>query len=353
MWISILTRCRGVFAALMALCLLMAAAPAGAQEAPVCAPGERLFTHELLWREIAEGVCIPEQPQRVAYAWPFHVPALVRSGAPLVGLSNPAYIGQQFPAWADSVTELAELGLPPNLEVALTLHPDVIIEPSWAAEENYAELSAVAPVVAFQFDGTHQWKPLAQMYFDILGLPGAYDSLIAEYEARAQELARLIGQPEDVELSLIWVSDSLNLDTDYSSGGILLADVGFVRPASQVLTQTPEAIIAAGGYPYFTTISWEEAPLADGDFIIAYGDFTGEEGEKRLADLQANSLWQSLSAVQAGNVYYTSLNWAGGDIAGAHNLLDDLAVAFGVADQLSPNPYAHGPTPESTETPDS
>lgn len=328
-----------LFAVLLLTAFVLGTGLATAQDAPECEPGFRLYTHELLWHEIAEGVCIPEQPQRIAYAWPFHIPALLRADYPFAGLSNPSYVANQFPAWADAVADMPAIGLPPNLETTLTLAPDLIIEPGWAAEDNYDELSAIAPTIAFTFDGTHQWKQLAEMYFDVAGLSDAYDALMAEYEARAQELGALIGNPGEIEVSLVWVSEGLNLDTNYSSGGMVLEDIGFARPASQILTQTPEEILAENGIPFFTTLSWEEAPLADGDFIIAYGDFGSEEGEQVLADLQANPLWQTLSAVQAGNVYYSSVNWAGGDIAGAHNLLDDVAAAFGVADQLSANPY--------------
>jgi iron complex transport system substrate-binding protein len=191
------------------------------------------------------------------------------------------------------------------------------------------------------------------MYFEIAGLSNAYDILMDEYEARADELGALIGSPEALEVSLVWVDAQLNLDTDFSVGGMILEDVGFTRPESQILPDTPENRLAAGIDPFFLPISWEEAQQADGDFIIAYGDFRSEEGVSRLNDLQANPLWRALSAVEAGHVYYTSQNWAGGDIAGAHNLLDDIARAFGVFDQLSPNPYKTLPeseaTPEATE----
>ncbi|QPC83278.1 ABC transporter substrate-binding protein [Phototrophicus methaneseepsis] len=322
----------------IAYCLLLML-PTAAQETPICADGMRLFTHDLLWDETPDGVCIPQNPQRIAYSWIFHVPALIRGDFPFVGIGRQEYVINEFPEWEPVIETIPSIELPPNLELTLELEPDLIIEPSWAAEENYDELSAIAPTVVFQFDRTDDWKRLAEMYFDAAGLAESYDALIDEYEDRAQELGELIGNPEEIEVSLIWVNELLNLDTDYSVGGMVLADVGFARPETQILQQTPEEIIEAGGYPFYTEISWEETPRADGDFIIAYGDFVTEDGLSRLDDLKANPLWQSLSAVQAGDVYYTSVNWAGGDIAGAHNLLDDIAEAFGVADEFSPNPY--------------
>lgn len=315
------------------------ATSAAAQETPECEPGFRLFTHELLWSETAEGVCIPENPQRIAYSWVFHTPALLRGGAPLIGIADHAYLTAEFPEWQEVFEAIPDIQLPANLELTLQATPDLIIEPSWAAGDNYDELSAIAPTVAFQFDGTHQWKQLAEMYFELAGIPDAYDALMAEYEARAAELGELIGNPGDIKISLVAVWGPHRLYTNYSPGGMIVEDVGFDRPESQVYTQTPAEIIADGGWPFFIPLDMELIPKADGDFIIGFGDFQTEEGAALLAELQANPLWNTLKAVREGNVYFTSVNWAGGDIAAAHAILDDLAAAFGVADQLSPNPY--------------
>jgi iron complex transport system substrate-binding protein len=250
-----------------------------------------------------------------------------------------SYLLHEFPEWQTAIEAIPEIGEPPNLEVTLGLQPDLIIEPSWAATDNYDQISAIAPTVVFQFDGTHQWKQLAQMYFDIAGKSDAYDELISEYEARADELGELIGHPQDIEISLVAVWGPSRIYTDYSPGGMVVADVGFSRPAVQVLQQTPEEVIAAGEYPFFFPLPLEEIQKAEGDFIIAFGDFDSEEGAALRQELEKHPLWQTLEAVKTGNVYFTTVNWAGGDIAGAHAILDDLAKAFGVFDQLSPNPY--------------
>ncbi len=333
--------------------LLLAAGVTFAQDAPECEPGFRLFTHELLWSETAEGVCIPEKPQRIAFAWPFQVPALLRGGVPLAGIADHAYLNAEFPEWQSVIEAIPDIQSPPNLELTLEIAPDLIIEPSWAAGDNYEEISQIAPTVVFQFDGTHQWKQLAEMYFEIAGRLDAYEALMAEYNARAAELGELIGSPEDIEISLVAVWGPHRLYTNYSPGGMIVEDVGFSRPAAQVYTEPAEDIIAAGGYPFFIPLDLEKIPDADGDFIIGFGDFQTEEGAALLAELQANPLWQPLNAVREGNVYFTTVNWAGGDIASAHSILDDLAEAFGVADQLSPNPYktvlAPVPTLEASE----
>lgn len=326
-----------VVAALLTTSLVAAAQDA---ETPECAPGQRRFTHALLWNETPGGaVCIPENPQRIAFAWPFQIPALLRGGVPIIAIDSREYLNHEFPEWQVVTESLAEIGLPPNLEATLALSPDLIIEPAWAAADNYAEVSQIAPTIAFQFSGTHQWKELAHMYFEIVGRVDQYDALMAEYEARADELGELIDSPEDIELSLVALWGENRTYSNYSPGGMILEDVGFSRPAVQLYTETPEEITAAGGYAFFKPLDWENIQHAEGDFIIAFGDFDTEEGGKILDEVTAQPLWQALTAVKEGKVYYSRMNWAGGDIAAAHTILDDIAEAFGVADQFSPNPY--------------
>ncbi|MCG8352667.1 MAG: ABC transporter substrate-binding protein [Chloroflexales bacterium] len=79
----------------------------------------------------------------------------------------------------------------------------------------------------------------------------------------------------------------------------------------------------------------------DADYILISGLFVGnEENQAALDEIFETPLWQSLSAVQAGNVHISGVNFGGGDNGVMHYILDELAEAFGVEDQLSPNPYA-------------
>lgn len=321
-----------------------------AQDAPTCEAGFRLFTHEYLWEGTPDGVCIPEHPQRIAFAWYFQVPALLRMGVPLVGVSGHEYLIEEFPEWQAQIEAVPDVGDPPNFESILASSPDLIIAPDWLVEEAPDQIAAIAPVVTFKFDGTHYWKDLAELIFDAAGYADAFDTLIAEYDARAKELGELIGSPQDIKLSLLNVRpDMLYTYTNYSPAGIILTDVGFSRPESQILPTTPEEVLAQGGWPYFNETSMEQIKNADGDFIIVFGDFSlYPDDATALAALQENPLWGSLSAVQAGNVYVSDQNWAAGDIANAHYVLDEIARAFGVFDQLSPNPYAIAPSTEAT-----
>lgn len=344
---------------LLTLVLVM---PVTTQDADVaCAEGYRAFEHDLLWEDAPDPFCIPEVPQRIVMLWPFHVPALLRGDVPLVGIEERAYLTEEFPAWESAFEAMPEVGFPPNPEVLLSLEPDLIITAIWFVGENYDDLSNIAPVLAFDMPGTHLWKEVAEMIFDAAGKLDYYAPLVAEYDARVAELGVLIEDSESIALSLVNVRTSaLYLYTDYSPGGMIVADVGFQRPESQLLPvpideffANEEAYIEQNYWSYLFQVSIEEIQQADGDFIIVFGGFSDDETQSALDSLTEHPLWQTLEAVKAGNIYVSSQNWAAGDIAGAHAILDEIARAFGVYGQLSPNPYSVPPEAAPEITPES
>ncbi|MEM6431672.1 MAG: ABC transporter substrate-binding protein [Deinococcota bacterium] len=311
--------------------------------AQTCTEGERLFDHELL---ATEPVCIPENPERVIVGWTFNITALLRADVPLVGLLDQEFNIEQFPNWEAELSAIPDMGRPLNLETMLGLEPDLIIT-SELFVEDVQLFNAIAPTVVFQRIGTHTWRQEAEVIFDAAGELGAYNDLMTELDNRIAELSGLLGGATEQELSVVNVRPGrILLYTQYSPGGIVIDELGFARPEVQLLPVTPEEFNSnRDAYPnlgsaYTREVSLELVDQAAGDFILVFGSFTGnEEAQAYLDEVTTNPLWQSLDAVQEGNIYVSSVNFAGGDIGNAHAMLDELAAAFGVADELSPNPY--------------
>lgn len=332
--------------ALLLILSIVSTMPVAGQESTPCDAGFRLFDHEYL---ATEPVCIPENPQKVVVAWAFNVTALLRADVPIIGTNSIEFNQGQFPEWTDDLGQITDVGRPINLEVILGLSPDLIITSDFDAEGNEDALSSIAPTVLFTWEGTHVWRDVAQLMFDAAGRLKEYDALMIEQETRAAELGTLIDDPQAVELSIVNVrADRILLYTQYSPGGMIVEEVGFSRPEVQLW---PDAESPA----YLREISFEELQQADGDYILIFGGFAlDEDAQVTLDELLESPLWQSLGAVQADRVYISNVNFAGGDIGNAHAMLDELAAAFGVADDFSPNPYitrAEIPAraPEATE----
>jgi iron complex transport system substrate-binding protein len=76
-----------------------------------------------------------------------------------------------------------------------------------------------------------------------------------------------------------------------------------------------------------------------------------------MTDFQANPLWQSLSAVKAGQAYFVGFHWARGNTyLLANAILDDLFATLTDTQATTPNPIATFEdvdplaTPEATDT---
>ncbi|MEM9953676.1 MAG: ABC transporter substrate-binding protein [Chloroflexota bacterium] len=332
--------------------LLMSVVPLSAQDDVIeCEEGFRLFDHELL---ATEPVCIPEDPERIVTVWTFNLTALLRADASLVASLDQEFNVSQFPNWEVELSELPEIGRPPNFELMLSLAPDLIIVSELFVED--IELyTSIAPTVVFQRVGTHTWREEAEVMFDALGELTAYEALMTELDNRIAELGDLLVDATEQELSIVNLRpDRFRLYTQYFPGGIIIDELGFDRPEVQLLPVTPEVFnddteaYPPFSNPYVRDISLEVIDEAEGDFILVFGSFdSNEEAQAYLDEVMANPLWQALNAVQEDNVYISNVNFAGGDIGNVHAMLDELAEAFGVADEFSENPYEiKAPIPE-------
>ncbi|MEL6406524.1 MAG: ABC transporter substrate-binding protein [Chloroflexota bacterium] len=337
----------------------------GAQEQATtqCEDGFRLLTHEFL---LTEPVCIPEDPQRIVIAWPLGMTSLVRADAPLVGAFALQGAINQFPGWEEELTVITDIGNPPNPEAILALEPDLIMGPYFFFQDestsNYpgsveadAMWTSIAPTVVFDWQTT-TWRETTDIIFDAAGRADEFDALMLELDERIEELAGLIGNPEEIELTIVNIGAGYTRTfTQYAPGAMIADRVGFSRPASQLLPVTPEEYFAnPEAYPGFVNdgfsaeVSLERIDELDSDFILISGLFVNNEDNQAALDVILDSpLWQSLDAVQAGNVHISDVNFGGGDTGVMHYMLDELAEAFGVADAFSENPYViQAPLPE-------
>ena len=320
-----------------------------------CDEGFRLFDHEML---MTEPVCIPNDPQRIVIAWPLGMAALLRAEAPLIGAFASEESLVQFPGWEDEFGGITDIGNPPNPETILTLDPDLIIGPYFFLQDEDAVTQSgevvaaemwtnIAPTVVFDWQ-MHTWRETTDIIFDAAGKADEFDALMAELDERINELASLIDNPAQIELSMVNIGDGyMSTFAQYSPGGMIAEAVGFSRPEGQLLpvtfeeyTENPEAYPEFTNGGAFASVSLEQLDRVDGDFILVSGFFVdNEDNQRALDEVRDTQLWQVLDAVQNDNVHVSDVNFGGGDIGGMHAMLDELAEAFGVSDQLSPNPY--------------
>lgn len=193
-----------------------------------------------------------------------------------------------------------------DFEAVADTKPDVILAAqSGLTAEQYATLSAIAPVVAYpEIPWFTSWRDTIRYNAKALGLAAEGDTYIAQLEkqiADATADAGFAGKKAAFFYAKPGDLSSISIYTGGDGRTALLGDLGFDMP--QV------AVDAAANGSFYKEFSAENADqLSDVDVIVAYGD------ESLLPALQADPLWSTLPAVKAGSVLAVGLQ---GDFASA------------------------------------
>lgn len=222
-----------------------------------------------------------------------------------------------FPTYLDPATlvDIEWLGdnKSPNLERLVALQPDLILGRTTWHEEIYAQLAAIAPTVIIDQDAVGGWRGQFLAYADALNRTAAAETLLAAYDARAAAIAqRLAALDPAPTVSLVrFDPDRIVIYEKQIFAGSVLADAGVIRPAYQAKDERSEQI------------SPEQIELIDGDVLLTVA---ANPAESILPQLQANPLWNQLTAVQQERVYPVAFDiWVGGwTITGADLILDDV-----------------------------
>lgn len=269
---------------------------------------------------------IPEQPQRIVALDNSLVEAVVLLKRPLVGGISSYRDLTDFPPYlGDAVADTEEVGPleAPDLEAIAALEPDVIVSATVRHDALYDELSKIAPTVFVKTTGP-QWRENVTFLGEVLGAEGEAKQALADYRERAKAVGDAINaEAGSPTISVVRFLDGpTRLMQKSSFIGHILSDAGLTRPASQDVDD------------FAAEVGEEQIRLADGDHIFVTSYSGGEPSKERF---QRNPLWGQLEGVKARNVHdvkdeiwMTSVS-----VQGAHLVLDDLALTFGVDDARS------------------
>lgn len=276
------------------------------------AASTRTFTHAMGDTEI------PAHPERVVILTNEGTEALLALGVTPVGavkswLGDPWYdhIAEQM----EGVTNVGEESQP-NLELIISLDPDLIIGNKMRHEQIYDELSAIAPTV-FAEDLRGDWQINFKLYADALGLADKGEAVLADYFSRIDDLKTKLGDRLSTQVSIVrFMAGDTRIYWKDTFSGVILSQIGLARPPSQDIDD-----FAARG------VTKERIEEMDGDILFYFSYETGD-GEATSVEKTwtEDPLWQTLDAVKAGKAYKVSdavWNTAGGVLA-ANLMIDDL-----------------------------
>lgn len=141
-------------------------------------------------------ITIPVSPKRVV-ATGYAVPALLEADAPLVGISSwkrgvPLMTPDDLKKYEELPKVAGEQAAETNYEAIAQADPDLIVigvPKPVLADIDLKRLEAIAPVVAIGPSVPSAWRELSRKQADAAGALSEFDSVRAEYEAKAKELA--------------------------------------------------------------------------------------------------------------------------------------------------------------------
>ncbi|MCU1431978.1 MAG: iron transporter, substrate binding protein [Actinotalea sp.] len=220
---------------------------------------------------------IDQQPERVVtWGWGA-TDAAVALGVTPVAIPFQAYGGddegvlpwvrEALEADGEAVpTVLPDTGEDVPFEEIAQADPDVILAPySGITEEQYATLSAIAPVVAYPGDPwATPWRDVVTITGQALGLA---DEARAVLEGIDQQLAGQRAQHPEFEglsLAATWDTGTFYVYADEDPRVELLLDLGFVSAPAVDALDTDES-------PFYFTLSHERLDELQSDVLVAYG----------------------------------------------------------------------------------
>lgn len=284
----------------MAGCVVPPATSTPTVEAAVetITPATRTITHAL-----GEST-ITGTPQRiVALEWTY-VEELLALGIQPIGVADiEGYTDWvKVPIALDpSVVDVGERG-EPNLETLTGLKPDLIITAAFRSAENYEQLSAIAPTIAFDSYPTDksitQYDEMRQTFLtiaDLVGRTAEGEAVLAQMEAkfaaaRSQlEAAGKLG--ESFVLAQAFGGDTvqIRLFTDNALATEIVTQLGLENGWEDAAFQQYG----------FTTVSIETLPeLGDVNFFYVVQDDNNVFTREAIAPL-----WNELTFVQNNNAY--------------------------------------------------
>lgn len=326
-----------------------APAPAATQAQPAaqagsgCQEGQRLFDHALL---ASEPVCIPAEPQRIIALDMASVELTLLTDKTLLATSDwiLSELPLLHPPFGAALATVEDVGYPANLEKVLALKPDLILAvggTSAGDSIDAEQAQQIAPLVFADPAIYNDWKLGMEFWSAVLNVPEVYSAMEANYQARAGELRSALGDAITSEISVISTSTyGISLWMPDTPPGAILADVGLARPEAQSLVG--EAATERYQASQYVPISTERLDLADGDaiFYFTYAsrdpEVAGNERESMSA-FEQQPVWQSLSAVKAGQAFRVpEYWWRSQTYLLANKVIDDLFTHLTDTDATTP-----------------
>lgn len=257
-------------------------------------------------------------PKRVVILTQEGTEALLELGVKPVGAVMSGLGNGWFPHIAKEMQGVTELGdeAQPNVELIVSLKPDLIIGNKVRHEKIYNQLKDIAPTV-FATTLSGRWKNNFALYAETLGKQQEGELAMAKYDERVKQAKQKLGDKVAKKVSLVrFLPTAVRIYQKDTFAGIILSDIGFARPAAQDKDN------------FMEVITKERIADMDGDMMFYFNADYDETkgGTKNQEEWMKDPLYQNLNVAKkqmAFQVDEVIWNLSGG-IRSATMLVDEL-----------------------------
>ncbi|MFB7473914.1 ABC transporter substrate-binding protein [Kitasatospora sp. NPDC056184] len=230
---------------------------------------------------------LPAKPTRVVVLDTGELDNVVSLGIQPVGVVHtdgsktmPSYLGDKAgsPANVGTINSL-------NLEAIAALKPDLILGSQLRAQDQYAQLSKIAPTV-FSLRPGYPWKQNFLLNATPFGLEAEAKAQLDAYQASAAAIGAKLGDKRPTITPLRFMPGKTRLYAELSFIGTILTDAQLPQPK---IEQVKELAVE---------ISPEQIDKADADWVF-YGVYGTPSSTNQDAVL-GGALWKTLGAVKSG-----------------------------------------------------
>lgn len=268
-------------------------------------------------RHLRGEAIIPRNPPRIVTSLGT-AEILISLGIMPVGYAAREDLSPVVRAIAPDVTYLPVVDSGPNLEQLAALQPDLIIGYSFIGGQNpedYELINQIAPTVVFNDWPAYYWQDATRQIAALFDKTAEAETVITDYEQRVAEIRERIAPVIGDET----ISPILFFDTPWLYGPMHFAPDGArMVPSANVgwlyrelqLTPAPEVARFLGsgteaiGDGFFEITSELLPEIKAAHLVVFPGGYSGaEEISEGYEAYTSSLLWQSVPAVQQGNVY--------------------------------------------------
>ncbi|MGW9127459.1 ABC transporter substrate-binding protein [Paenibacillus chitinolyticus] len=287
-------------------------APNTASPAPAEADTARKVKHVMGETEI-KGT-----PQRVVILTNEGTEALLELGVKPVGAVKSGVGKTWYPHIKDAMQGVTDLGeeVQPNLELIVTLKPDLIIGNKVRHEKIYGQLQKIAPTV-FAETLAGEWKGNFKLYAEALNKKTEGEKALAAYDKHVADVKAKFGSKTSSKVSIVrFLPGAVRIYQNDTFSGVILKDLGFARPAAQDKNA------------FMEVITKERMVDMDGDILFYFNsDYDDSKGgTKTQQEWMSDPLYKNLNAAKTNKAFQIDeIIWnTSGGIKAANLMLDDL-----------------------------